>query len=157
MKWHDSRYWYFITQENMGNTMSLNPRCPINKCDDEPRTKRICVAPTAANCMNAIDLNMGNLYVYRTRRKVKARVPYNVYDSHITKEHWLMSRTRFTLVETLDITDRHQWLDLDCESGQRRDKTAIRSWCNRRDPRLAVITHANQLWKSKRKQHDNQT
>lgn len=152
MKWHDSRYWYFITQEDMGQTMSLNPRCPINKCDDEPLAKRICVAPTAANCMNAIDLNLGNLYVYRTRRKVKARVPYNVYDSDITKEHWLMSRTRFTLVEVLSLTDEYGWLNIGhTDHVQKQDMKAIRSWCKRRDQRLAVITHANQLWKSNKR------
>lgn len=149
--WHDSRYWYFITQKDMGQTMSLTPRCPHNKNDDEPRTRRICVAPTAANCMNAINLNIGKVYVYRTRRQVKARVPYNVYDSHITKEHWLLSKTRFTLVETLELTDDYRWLDLGYEDAQRRDKVAIRSWCKRRDPRLAVISHANQLWKSNKR------
>lgn len=150
IKWHDSRYWYFITQNDMGTSMSLNPRCPINKCDEEPNIARICVAKSAANCMTAINLVTGKVYVYRTRRKVKARVPYDVYDSHITTEHWLMSRTRFTLVDTLDITsDSHEWLYVGDEKEQQFSKRAIRSWCKRRDPRLAVAKQANQLWRKK--------
>lgn len=157
IKWHDSRYWYFITEKDMGISMSLNPRTPWGMSEDEPQTKRICVAPTAAHCMSAIDVGSGSrsgaegkVYVYRTRRQVKARIPYNVYDSHITKEHWLQTRTRFTLVETLDIKTAVSWGRLKWdESGQRKDLKAIRSWCKRRDPRLAVVKHANQLWRKK--------
>jgi hypothetical protein len=150
IKWHDSRYWYFITQQNMGTTMSLNPRVPEGMHNDEPYMKRICVAPSAANCMTAIDLYDGNLYVYRTRRKVKARVPHDVYDQYITNEHWLMTRTRFTLVDTLVIDQcKYEWVRLRDQEIQAKDKLAIRSWCKRRDPRLAVAKYANQLWRNK--------
>lgn len=150
IKWQDPRYWYFITQQDMGTTMSLNPRVPIGMSDSEPWIKRICVAPSAAHCMSAIDLFDGNLYVYRTRRKVKARIPHDVYDQHITCEQWLMTRTRFTLVDTLVIDEDHdyKWANLRDPHLQVKDKQAIRSWCRRRDPRLAVIKHANQLWRN---------
>lgn len=155
MKWHDARYWYFCTGEDMGKTMSLNPRTPSGMSDDEPNTKRICVAPTAAHCMIAIDINYKindtrKLYVYRTRRQVKARVPYDVYDSHITKEHWLMTRTRFTLVEVLDIPRDSRWTNLGYNTNeQKRDYQAVRSWCRRRRPELAVKEKSNQLWSNK--------
>lgn len=157
VKWGETRHWYFITQRDMGDTMSLTPRTPILKNDDEPDTHRICVAPTAAHCMSALNLDAGNLHVYRTRRKVKARVPYGVYDSHITKEHWLVSKTRFTRVETLKIHHRSEnsrdlkWLDLGWDDKmQKKQLIAIRSYCKRRDPRLGVIKHANQVWRNRR-------
>lgn len=149
MEWHDPRYWYFVTQVDMGQTMSLTPRCPIGMDDDEPVNNRICVAPSAANCMTAINLNIGKIYVYRTRRKVKARKPYNVYDSHVTNEHWLHTKTRFTLVEVLNVTRYYNWFSVDDETGQRRHKSAIRSWCKRRDQRLALNKKSDQRWKSK--------
>lgn len=156
MKWKDKQYWYFITDQDMGTTMSLLPRTPRGMSEDEPNTKRICVAPTAAHCMSAIDINYrcnaNKIYVYRTRRQVKARVPYDVYDSHITQEHWLHTKTRFTLVDTLEITNGVIWGDLKWDEKQhRRDLRAIKSWCRRRRPQLAVKQHANQLWKSPRR------
>lgn len=153
MQWKDKQYWYFITTKNMGTTMSLTPRKPINMSDNEPVCKRICVAPTAAHCMSAIDLEYrgDTVYVYRTRIQVKARVPYSVYDSHITQEHWLHTKTRFTLVDTLDISSKRIWGDLSWEPNrQRKDLKAIKSWCTRRRPQLAVKEHANTLWKSPR-------
>lgn len=156
MKWHDPRYWYFVTEKDMGATMTLHPRKPWGMSEDEPSTKRICVAPTAAHCMSAIDVGSdarsgetGKVYVYRTRRQVKARVPYSVYDSHITKEHWLMSSTRFTLVDVLNINTNLTWNRLkwdECE--QRKDLRAIKAWCTRRRPELGVKQHSNQLWKA---------
>lgn len=153
MQWKDKQYWYFITRQNMGQTMSLTPRRPINMSDDEPLCERICVAPTAAHCMSAIDLDYigDTIYVYRTRRQVKARVPYSVYDSHITQEHWLHTKTRFTLVETLNISSKRTWGSLSWEpKGQLKDLMAIKSWCKRRRPQLAVKKHANKLWRSPR-------
>lgn len=157
MNWKDKQYWYFITGKDMGTSMSLTPRTPEAMSEDEPHTKRICVAPTAAHCMSAVDVNYrcrdnGKIYVYRTRRQVKARVPYSVYDSHITQEHWLHTKTRFTLVDTLEMTNGVMWGDLKSgEEQQRRDLQAIKSWCRRRRPQLAVKQHANQLWKSTRR------
>lgn len=142
----------------MGSTMTLHPRTPWGCSQDEPDTKRICVAPTAAHCMSAIDVGSnyragsdGKVYVYRTRRQVKARVPYNVYDSHITQEHWLHTSTRFTLVDVLQLREGLKWSRLKWdEVDQRKDLQAIKSWCKRRAPELVVKQHANKPWKSPR-------
>lgn len=156
MQWKDKQYWYFITEKDMGSTTTLHPRTPWGMSDGEPTCKRICVAPTAAHCMSAIDVGSnarcgptGKIYVYRTRRQVKARVPYSVYDAHITQEHWLHTSTRFTLVDVLQLKRRLSWARLKWhEDEQRKDLQAIKSWCKRRRPQLAVKQHANQLWKS---------
>lgn len=147
-----ARYWYFITQKDMGDKMSLYPRCPINKCDEEPELRRICVAPTAAHCMTAITLYAGDIFIYRTRRKVKAIKTWDVYDSDVTQEHWLTSKTRFTRVSIVNISDKGNnadWAYVGDIQDQIRAKAAIRSWCRRRDPRLSTVKHANQLWRNK--------
>lgn len=158
IKWSDKRYWYFVTQVDMGNVMSLNPRTPHGMCDDEPLLKRICVAPTAHHCMSAISIYSGSpIYVYRTRKAVRARKPYNVGDASLTREHWLVTRTRFTRVTTMtppycmswEHGDRGCYMTDNISAEQRRDKVAIRSWCRRRDIRLAYSKHANQLWRGK--------
>lgn len=156
MQWKEKQYWYFVTGENMGTTMTLKPRTPHSMSEDEPACKRICVAPTAAHCMSALDVlykleSERKVYVYRTRRAVKARVPYSVYDSHITQEHWLHTPTRFTLVDILHIPKNHRWLNLSwLDDDQRRNQRAIKSWCARRSPALSTKRHANNKWKSPR-------
>ena len=45
MQWKEKQYWYFVTGENMGTTMTLKPRTPHSMSEDEPACKRICVAP----------------------------------------------------------------------------------------------------------------
>lgn len=149
------RYWYFITQQNMGDKVSLTPRRPINMGDEEPLLKRICVAPTAAHCASAICLWSGTpVRVYRTVRKVTGVKPYSVPDSTITKEHWLLGKTRFELVCQFEISERCYWPygargDSRGKDGisQRKDKRNIMRFMKRRDRRLYIIDEANQKWR----------
>lgn len=149
------RYWYFVTEEDMGDQMSLTPRCPINMGDDEPTLKRICVAPTPAHCMSAINIYQNIVHVYRTVRPVKGHKPYSVGDSRITKEHWLKTKTRFERVTALDVT-KSNWgrgsrggSMEHYHSEQRTDKKRIFSGMWKRDPRLCTIQRADTRWKPK--------
>ena len=149
-----NRYWYFVTQKAMGDVMSLSPRTPWGISEDEPMTKRICVAPTAAHCMSAINLWPGCVYVYRTRRKVMGHTPYSVGDAYITKEHWLKNKTRFILVKVLHIPEGLDYFmgdrcSLDNMSQQAYDKKLITNWCRRIDRRLSNINQADVLWRQK--------
>ena len=150
------RYWYFITEEDMGDKMSLTPRCPFRMGADEPTIPRICVAPTPAHCMSAINIYEGNVQVYRTLRTVKAIKPYGVGDSGITKEHWLLGKTRFERVMEVDVSKRANWKggsrgggpSPECyHSEQRRNKRAIFARMRRIDKRLCKIEEANSRWR----------
>lgn len=149
------RYWYFITEEDMGDKMSLTPRTPYRMGDDEPNLKRICVAPTAAHCFSAINIYSPLVHVYRTLREVKAVKPYGVGDSGITKEHWLLGKTRFERVTVVSVP-RARWRSGSrggemphFHNEQRKDKRKIFSQMRKRDHRLCTIGAANARWKGK--------
>lgn len=153
------RYWYFITQEDMGAKMTLTPRTPLSMGDGEPRRKRICVAPTAAHCMSAICLynyecEERTTHVYRTLREVNGYETYDVPDAYFTKEHWLLSKTKFERVDTLRISKRVGWAEGSRGGSskrdhgeQKRDLHNIVRYLGKRDKRLVCAVESNQRWK----------
>jgi hypothetical protein len=97
------RYYYHITQEEWAEEVVLSPRKVERQGDDEPKTARICVAPSTVHCFVALGKSLsehGLTYVYRTKYKVKAESPFRVSDSHITKEMWLKTPKRFKRIKT---------------------------------------------------------
>lgn len=151
------RYWYFATEQDMGDTMSLCPRTPMYKGGSEPDDKRICVAPTAAHCLSAIG-SYPIMHIYRTKQMVKAHKPYDVGDSRITQEHWLTRKTSFervTVVSLENLNSRH-WDWMYCNRGggnpvdhvlQRNEKKAIIRYLSRFDKRLCNVSLSNQRWR----------
>jgi len=63
------------------------------------QNKRICVAPTIEQCINAIAVGAQEFfYVYRTVRKTsQSYVPFGVFDSPITQERWFLKGRMFKL------------------------------------------------------------
>ena len=99
----EPRYWYFVTSKDMGDKIRLKPRVP-RSASKESRYLRICVSPTAAHCIAALDItgNPIRKFVYRTVRKAKAIYASEwVSDASITEEHWLRRTTSFIKVEEL--------------------------------------------------------
>jgi hypothetical protein len=93
------RYYYHVTQENWGKRIKLSPRTwGDNRADEEPEDSRICVSTSIEGCLVALCgclAGGGIAYVYRTVSQVKAVKPYNVVDSRITGERWLIRATTF--------------------------------------------------------------
>ncbi len=99
------QFFYHITDENWGKKKKLVPRDNdhpnvCNRCEEEPNTPRICVCPTVAKCLSAVELS-GNVRIYRTYRPCRAHYPRRVSDSRITKERWLFRPTVFVRVGSL--------------------------------------------------------
>lgn len=91
-------YYHVTTNDCWDHSVWLKPRI-TNRADcDEPTVPRICVCPTVAGCFIAACYTEGYKRVYRTRRKVWAVEPYNVYDAKITGEMWLLEPTEFVQV-----------------------------------------------------------
>lgn len=83
----------------MGYNTRLKPRTPFSMANGEPEIKRICVAPTAAHCLSAIGLSYTSpIYVYRTEKQVYATKAWNVPDSDLTDEHFILRPVNFELV-----------------------------------------------------------
>ena len=150
-----NRYWYFVTQMEYGDEVVLKPRHIENASDSEPDFKRICVAPTAAHCMSAIGLYVGELNIYRTKRKCMGIKSHDVPDSRMTKEHWRRRKTTFVRVARLTIPNAlWLWGDRGIPPGgygwerQVKDKRLIIEWLKRQgDSRLYTIRDANQPWR----------
>lgn len=92
-------YFYHVSENTRWeHSVWLKPRV-VNRADgDEPTVPRICVAPTVAGCFVGACYTEGYKRVYRTKHKVWAVEPYNVYDSKITGEMWLLEPTEFVLI-----------------------------------------------------------
>jgi len=97
-----AKFYYHVTSLNLGKNKLFKPK-RILGCDcREPDLERICVAPTISGCFAAIYVDGRKYNVYRTKKKVKAHLTYNVYDVRATGEKWLLSPTDFVLVASVD-------------------------------------------------------
>lgn len=99
-------YYYHVTLQDWPAKIRLRPRLSgENRSPSEPNIKRICVAPTMAQCIVALDRTMlnGPIKFYRTREKVIVSEPYGISDVHITNEKWLTKPTTF--IKHLELND----------------------------------------------------
>lgn len=103
------RYWYHISTTLMDKQVYLTPRDnsrSSNRSPSEPNDKRICVAPTIAHCIAAVPYMPGERYtIYRTRRRMTASPPKEIYDAHITQEGWIQVPTMFERIGFLRLWD----------------------------------------------------
>jgi hypothetical protein len=104
------KYWYHIsTLLDKRGTFILDPwdsSKAKNRCPEEPEGKRIPVSPSIEQCLIAIPLYRGALVnIYKTKNKVDAQEPIDVYDSSITEEHWITEPTEFEYIGRLDTDD----------------------------------------------------
>jgi len=118
------KHYYHITQKEWEKEVTLFPRkIGDNRPNEEPKTARICVAPTLAHCLIALGQSLSEhcfLFVYRTKHPVKAESPYGVADSHITKEMWLKTPTQFKRVRTFSDKELDSLYSLlPCQVGER--------------------------------------
>lgn len=150
------RYWYFVSQDFMGNQMELSPRVPHSAGEDEPRIKRICVAPTAGHCMSAIMMLPNDpVFVYRTTRPLVAEKAWSVGDSAITHEHFLRRKSQFELVSAISpewirkYYNRGAFDDRGFKPGdqgykeQKRQKEQLIRGVVKLDRRLGIIAESN--------------
>jgi len=102
----DKRFLYHITLENWGNKRRLIPLPDdhpkiMGRGYGEPDIARICVGPTPSYCLSAIYWYISRektVNIYRTSRKVHYIEPWDVSDSAITHEKWLLKPTTFVKV-----------------------------------------------------------
>jgi hypothetical protein len=98
------KFYYHLTTSRLGKKRLLIPRdYGMHRGIGQPNLARICVGPDVAHCFSAIPLYNKKYYVYRTYRKVEAYYPYNVFDSNITKERWIINPTVFILVNEIPL------------------------------------------------------
>jgi hypothetical protein len=92
-------FYYHVTQKKWPKRITLSPRkIGEHRAIDEPEINRICVSPSIEECIIALGSCLkyySNINIYRTVSKVYAYNSYDIPDSHITQEKWLINPTRF--------------------------------------------------------------
>ena len=143
------QFYYHITQKKWPKRITLTPR---NKGDhravNEPEVSRICVSPSIEECVIALGTCLichFNINIYRTVSKVSAINPYDVTDSHITKEKWLIKPTRFMKVGTINYLIPGTIFDLSVGNavGIEKQSEALQ---NLKDMKLRFVTWTNETY-----------
>lgn len=88
------RTWYHSSEINHGTSFISELRVPECISINEPKTPRLCVASTIARCFTS-RLFVKEVYVYKCR--CSAVPAKNVWDSLITREHWIIHRQKMEL------------------------------------------------------------
>lgn len=111
------RYWYHVSSTLRKKKETLVPwgsQKAVNRDPTEPPGKRICVAPSIEQCITALPYNYGSIItIYRTQEKLKADMPYDVFDAEVTNEGWLTIPTTFVKLGTLHFDDVEKFLDVE--------------------------------------------
>ncbi len=98
----EPRFYYHITNEHWKKKKRLFPRKDGDQRGyGEPKVRRICVAPDIIRCFLAIPYSNNGFIsynIYRTYRKTYAYYPYEVVDSIVTREKWLIDPTTFVRI-----------------------------------------------------------
>lgn len=101
------RILYHCTQFDHGPELVVQRRFPIIRATGEPKTPRLCVAPSVAQCLvSSLMYRPGAVQVYATRQPMAGVTPLGVWDEVITWERWLLPGQRLVKVDTVDDATR---------------------------------------------------
>jgi hypothetical protein len=102
-----SRYWYHLSDSLCENEVRIIPEeRTTRRGGGEPPGSRFCVCPSIPHCLTAVCWGL-RFYVYRSKEKVRATKPYNISDSYITHEGWILKPTTFIRLGTLTISPKN--------------------------------------------------
>lgn len=91
------KYWLHCSHDYHGLRWSAKRTPPTLMSKAEPKTPRLCVAESLAQCFCA-RLFVRTVYVYRTERPRSGVKPVDVWDSWLTQERWLVPPVEMRLV-----------------------------------------------------------
>jgi hypothetical protein len=95
------KYLFHVTdKKSWGKKKVLKPKVRgKNRGIGEPEISRTCVSPDISRCLLALPYNDNESYsIYRTYNKVRGYYPYDVEDSCVTLEKWLLTPITFIKV-----------------------------------------------------------
>jgi len=102
-------YWYHVSTTLKDKHVRLTPWDEdkgFNRGGYEPDGKRICVAPSVEQCITAVPYILETKFnIYRTKSKLRADRPKDVFDSKVTHEGWLHKPTQFVKIGILSFRD----------------------------------------------------
>lgn len=89
-----SYYYHISSNVCLPENYTFKPRIPYTCGETEPDIKRVCVSSSISKCLAAIVDPSGELFVYKTKRKVKPFCSYGTGDALITGEKWFLSKIK---------------------------------------------------------------
>ena len=107
------RYYYHITEKRWGTYINLRPRTSGKyRCEYEPKVPRICVTESVERCLSAIfgSMSKQNIFIYRTLDPIIAHFPYNIVDSMVTREKWILEPCRFMRAGKISVSHCDKWM-----------------------------------------------
>lgn len=112
---------FFITQKNLGEKVSLQPRQPESAPLYEGEVPRICVSTSILGALSSIGGNLGLgcfTYVYTCEvEEYEVLQPTSVNDVDFTGELWLLRGKEFELNRVLRLNKTHSFcIDKDKET-----------------------------------------
>jgi hypothetical protein len=133
--------FHITTAPNWGPVKLLKPRSrgPF-RGEDEPRIARTCFAPSPGHCLSAI---LGSLdtyrpiHIYSTFGPVESYYTYDVCDSHITREKWILEPVQVRRVGRIERQHLDDFMALHCKlvpwdylssDGSKYQKIALKSY-----------------------------
>jgi hypothetical protein len=142
------RYWFHISTTLNKEEIVLSPRSNdegFNRLDTEPDIKRICVSPSLEQCLVAVPYHKHDVYfIYRTKVPVRAKPAKEVYDSSVTQEGWITTKTKFIKVGELNLKRVDGYIKLIDEaatSGLLSESKTVYKWWKKLDPWKYVLVH----------------
>ena len=137
-------YWYHLSTLLTRKHYILHPRNNdegFNRAEDEPDIPLICVSPSIEQCLVALPYDKyDTYYIYRTKDKVIANFPREIFDSSVTQEGWITVSTPFNRIGVLKfkniITPTGKKRKLKCEvasDGNLTKSKQLYSWWNNLD------------------------
>ena len=96
--------YFHISPNDLGDTVTLDPRDPTGFGLDEPTDPRICVSSTVEGCLVAVTDAIADdefIYIYKAQGSPEVVKPHGVADALVTGEQWLTSPTTFKKIATM--------------------------------------------------------
>lgn len=109
---------FHVSTKYLGKSVMMIPSVPDTRNKKECAvTKRICASPTILQCILAIDgikdlkyscVDKNGWYIYQTSEiGLPAK---DVFDYHLTEEHWFTKNTEFIFVGKVFLNDENELL-----------------------------------------------
>ena len=101
---------YFITQNDLGLSVTLKPRIPESSPEYEGRIQRICVSTSILGALSSIGNNLGlecNTYIYKCDLDESEIIQpgNNVNDVDMTGELWILIEKEFKLHKIIKLRE----------------------------------------------------
>ena len=97
---------FHVSRFDHGEKLKVERRIPMFPHKSEPSVPRLCVSPSIPGCVSATFFESGaRAYIYKTNKPRRGVRPFDVWDSIITGERWILPGGELERVGEIDPVD----------------------------------------------------